>query len=1482
MSRLMSLLQAVGASRTARWIGAPVLIAAAFASLLSQSAGTLPPTVALAAEPLYARGARAKPTLTLALSVEFPTVGAQYVASPAATSDNTYAPTNKYIGYFDTESCYTYVNDSSASLRRFDRTGPATNRTCGGNGFSGNFMNWATSSAIDVLRLGLTGGDRVVDTATMTVLQRAVLPNTSVSGNFWNASNFPSKVLTAANAGGAVPNTLRGAYTGDIYVANCLNRVHFGTQATGSCAAPGNNSNLGTGAATGPTLNVVTSYTGTLPADFSGPCAAENGSCSIGGTKEIAYGAGTAWKFMTVQDTTVGCNNATFGDPIVGTVKACYTRSVSGGSGGLTSDNFFYTRVKVCESSGGVLSDPRIDLCQRYPSGNYKPVGNLQKYSDRVRVAAFGYLNDSPSNPQRHGGVLRAPMKYVGDKSFDSNFNLVSGANPVREWDDVSGVFLRDPDTGGGPNSGSDSNWPGQPMSGVINYLNQFGRTGTFGQYKTYDPVGELYYESLRYIQGLQPTNIDTTVGHSSITGITDTMRDGFPVYTSYTDPHPAVSGMTDYSCVRNNIVGIGDVNTHNDRYVPGNPSTRVGKGDAARSASDAANEPDFYFWTKVVGGFESNNAVTYLDGKGVSRTTSNPNTPVTARWGMENQNIGADSAAYYMAGMAYWANTHDIRGTQWSDTAKRRPGMRVTTYWLDVNEYAQQTSPTVHRVSNQFYFTAKYGGFKDVTESGNPFKKLAPGTRPSDNNFVNDPDNLNWQRTSTDPNLVEAKNYFLSSSAQAVLDALDQIFANIASDAASIAGGAISTQRLTSTGGLVYQAQFDPADWSGDLVAYPVALNASGTGVTISQLQNSPWRNAAGDAVGASGKLDDRSVASRNIYVGYYTGSGSPLFNTAEFTWSSGMPTQIKDAMKLPPGGSTPDSDVIGEARLNYLRGERASEAGTGVVFRRRSGRMGDVVNSGVAFSGAPSKNIADSSYASFEATYRNRTKALFVGANDGMLHAFNADTGDELFAYIPSWVVPRLTALTSPSYAHQSYVDATPVVAEANTGTSASPDWKTVLVSGTGAGGQGVFAIDVSDPTSFGSGAGNSKILWEFTDRDDVDLGNVVGKPQILKVNVAAGSASPSYKYFAVVASGVNNYAVDGRNSLTAEPALFFLDLGKPKSDSWSLNGNYYKVKFPVRTNAIASGLIGFSARAGNSGELSTLYAGDLQGNLWKLDFTKTPASSWSLDTLTAFKKSGVALPMYVARDGSGSTNLQPISMEPALVFGPNRSLVVAFGTGKFLEVGDIAAPYNAQSVYAVLDNGSNTVDSVGTTEAAIAGRPRLMGGTMTGTTVDIPAFNWGRPSTDNSSTSRAGWYFDFPLSATTATPVVAGTGERQISNFAVLAGKLVFGSVIPAQNSCDNGSGNLYILDFLTGDGTGTISSVGILGEPFVMQLGSSSKDSTDSTRMRRQSSRWQIILQGSAGVAAPPSVTTNSVSGRLGWREISNYQELKNAP
>ncbi len=231
---------------TAQMFLAPLALIAAALSASMATAQVPPPAVQLTADPLYAAIAGEKPAIALALSVEFPTVGAQYVASPGAGQDATYSNANEYLGYYDAESCYRYNNDPSetpvaplatSDYKRFDRTGGAlplaspdpsnrfkTSRKCA-DGFSGNFLNWASNSAIDMLRLALTGGDRYIDTPTLTVLQRAVIPNGDPTC-MWNSTNFPAKKLDKNGGGtntywGAVPAVMINAAAGnDIWIAN--------------------------------------------------------------------------------------------------------------------------------------------------------------------------------------------------------------------------------------------------------------------------------------------------------------------------------------------------------------------------------------------------------------------------------------------------------------------------------------------------------------------------------------------------------------------------------------------------------------------------------------------------------------------------------------------------------------------------------------------------------------------------------------------------------------------------------------------------------------------------------------------------------------------------------------------------------------------------------------------------------------------------------------------------------------------------------------------------------------------------------------------------------------------------------------------------------------------------------------------------------------------------------------------------------------
>lgn len=1421
MQRIGTRLRALFAHSLTRWVCLPVAAAAAISTALSQGATTPPsmPAVSLANEPLYARGVRAKPTLTLALSVEFPTVGQAYPSTDA------YATTKEYIGYFDPAGCYTYIDAN----KRFERTSTATNHTCGGTlGFSGNFMNWASTSAIDILRYGLTGGDRITDTASETVLQRAVIPT-----NFYNSNNFTSRSVDRTLAAGAIPAAVLNGHTGNVYVANCLNRVFFGTAQAGNCDAPGNNGNLGTPAAA-PTSN----------AGFI-LCALEGDRCDLpnSSTKQVIYGANSSYVVRTVTDR-IRCENDKFGgDPIPNVAKACYYRDVpTAVPVNNTSDPYYTVRVSVCNSSSGSLTDPRPDLCVRYPNGNFKPVGNLQKYSDRVRVAAFGYLRDDDIN--RYGGVLRAPMKYVGPKAYDANFTLLSGANAAREWDELTGVFMENPN----PTYETTGTSTGFPVSGVTNYLNRFGRTGsTPGVYKTHDPVGELYYEALRYLQGLPPTA-------AAVSGLTaaDTKKDGFPVYESWVDPHPAVSGLGttgDYSCVKNNLLTIGDVNTHADKTIPGN--TRTGNGDSARSASIASNEPDFKAWTRIVGAFEANRATeTYsfkpTSGPAVTVAVDNPNTTLNSdRWGIEQSVYPpcCNGNSYYMAGMAYWANTHDIRGTDWTDTTKRRPGMRVKTFFVDVNEHGQQTNDSTRR-DNQFYLASKYGGFRDESEKGNPFYK-ADGTA----------DNGIWQQSNGD-----AKTYFLAGDPLALLASLDTIFQQIASEASSIAGGAITTQTLTSAGGNIYQATFDPSDWSGDVISYTLGLNADGS-VALGTSQTAAWR--------AGAVLDARTTA-RNIVVGkdVPTAAGAAV----NFEWNSLSTAQQIALQKPSAAASAPDSAASGAQRLDYIRGDRSLEIPAG-PYRKRASRLGDIVNSGVVFKGAPTLGINDSGYAAFHAANKNRTHALYVGANDGMLHAFDATSGSELFAYIPNFLMSHLSLLASDTYSHQrNYVDATPVVGEADLGTPGSPSWKTVLVSGVGGGGQGVFALDVTNPSGFTA----ASVLWEFTDANDPALGNVVGRPQILKIRTSAHTATTAtYKWFAVFASGVNNYVADGQFSATGDPALFFLDLSKPAGTSWAEGSNYFKITFPQASTTLATGMVGFSATGGHAGEVGQIYAGDLQGNLWKLDFMPNPAANATAVNVSARLAGAAAAlsasnPLFVAK--TTSTALQPISMEPSLLVGPNRSTIVAFGTGKFLETSDTNGSYATQSVYAILDNNA----------VAIPGRGRLNVVTQNTTTGALSAnsFAWGVPSSDTDTSVRAGWYLDFANSAT--------TGERQISGMGLFGSRLIFGSVIPAQGGCDEGGGNLYIVTQTGGIGSSTTSTVGILGAPFVLQTGSAHVTGSDSTGLRKRTTTGQVILQGSSGLTTFSDPSSGGVMshtdsvGRLSWRLINNFQEIKAAP
>lgn len=1313
------------------------LIAASFYLCVSGTAAapSVAPDAVLSDEPLFATTSLVKPNMVLDLSVEFPTTGAAYRTE--------FDIRKTYIGYWDSMGCYDYSTANGFFKRVATATLSSGSIVCS-NKWSGNMLNWAASSAIDMLRYAMTGGDRIVDTAGSTVLQRAVLQE-----SFYNSkSYFPARTLSG-NLGKLTPLVSSGVVTdgGTVHIANCRDRLFVGSSAIGTCDQPGANQKFGPGKTAAP----------------------------------------------------------------------------------------YDARVEVCSVTEGPL---RPDLCLKYPNGKYKPVGTIQTYSDKMRFAAFGYLMDNTN--RRYGGVLRAPMKFAGPTAQNARFEKI--ANEAAEWDENTGVFAANPMSNA------------ENRSGVVNYLNQFGRTGSVpGSYKSLDPVGEMYYESLRYLQGQPPTDQATS-------GMTEAMKDGFPVYNKTArwglgardtwDPVVA-------SCQRNHVVVIGDLNTHHDRSLPGLVTDGLDGWMGTRPV--AASEPDASLWSRVVGAFENDESIAYNDpgaggsGKGKTRTTrgnaggprahayGNGNDALITSSNIATMNTGSDQGGYGWAGLAYWANTQGIRSDY--------PDVRVKTYTIDVDEGGDGTIRRGKRGS-AFYLAAKYGGFDDKNNDGNPFV--------TDSGAAETVSNAEWQSGLDDDGKPKPANYFLASEPEEMISAIRRIFANAGASSGSLAGGAVSSTRVTSNGASVYVPQLDSTRWSGSLLAYGLSFDAD-AGVVKKDAAPS-WDAGALLTSGDPGKtpaIPPPDPAKRKIFTMLGSGRGDA------FTWSALKgDAALAGYLNSEPGSRIGAKDGLGEFRVAYLRGDRSKEASVqDGIFRTRDSVMGDVVNSSPLLVGRPSLAVQGSGYDGFLAAQKGRPPVVYVGANDGMLHAFDAGSGAELFAYVPRSLYPRLAAYTAPAYLHQPYVDGSPAAGEVQL---ADGNWKTALVSGLGGGARGVFALDVTEPVQFSK----SHEMWEFSGDDDADMGYVTQAPSIRKFRtVAAKGAQPAvYRWFAVVPSGFNNA------NPSKAAALFLLSLDKAPGEPWKRNSNYYKIVLPNpvdTTSANALGPVGDYAATDDS--VRWLYAGDTQGNLWKFDFYSNGAP-WS--EASALGLAGT--PLMVAQDALG--NRQPITVAPEVGVGPGGSAIVLFGTGKFVEVDDVSSR-RTQSLYAVYDNGEEGMPARETRrqlelrkmESDGKGRFNISGA----------GFVYG--NYDGNTSRRRGWYFDLPESTR--------SGERLVSAMILSDGYLTFNTLIPSPDACGTGGGgHSCAVNAMTGmsvGGTCVASTIGLLSSPLVVQGGDGTFGSTDSFGRRIETKKISIINIGT-GTGTGPGVSTaepieggevSQIAGRLNWRQIINYKDAK---
>ncbi|MCP5327205.1 MAG: PilC/PilY family type IV pilus protein [Steroidobacteraceae bacterium] len=540
------------------------------------------------------------------------------------------------------------------------------------------------------------------------------------------------------------------------------------------------------------------------------------------------------------------------------------------------------------------------------------------------------------------------------------------------------------------------------------------------------------------------------------------------------------------------------------------------------------------------------------------------------------------------------------------------------------------------------------------------------------------------------------------------------------------IRSGAAGAVALNSgsiqTNSRIFQAKFNTGDWSGQLQAFPI--NA-----TTGAIEPAVWD--AGVVINTQHWDSGRKILSWNPTSAQgiaFRWPANPMAPTATTLNAA----QIADL----------NGDGLGAQRLAYLRGS-ASNEGTGVTdFRVRNvSKLGDIVNSSPAFVGPPRLNIADSSYVAFKSTYASRPNMIYVGANDGMLHAIDAETGEERFAYVPAAVYPRLSGLTAQGFSHKYLVDGSPVAADIKFGSN----WHTLLVSGLAAGGKSLFALDVTNPATVSEATPTSTALWEFS---HANLGLTYAQPTIIRLN----DGSPGV----VVGNGYNNTGT-GRASLfiiNAQTGALIRELDTGIGNTITPNG--------LSTPAVID--------LDGNGTADYAYAGDLRGNVWKFDLTGNNSSSWSV----AFSGS----PLFTARDSGGTA--QPITSAIEVSRHPQGGLIVLFGTGRYIEAADVSATAT-QSLYGIRDNGS-----------AVSNRTTLVQQTVIDTqtasghqyrAVSANTVNWA---------SKDGWYMDLPTA-----------GERVVVDPILRNGRLIVPTTIPSGNVCDAGGYSwLMEIDYLSG--------------------------------------------------------------------------------
>lgn len=723
--------------------------------------------------------------------------------------------------------------------------------------------------------------------------------------------------------------------------------------------------------------------------------------------------------------------------------------------------------------------------------------------------------------------------------------------------------------------------------------------------------------------------------------------------------------------------------------------------------------------------------------------------------------------------------------------------------------------------------------------------------------------------------------NYFGAQNPTTAGKALSTVLTNIAQRNASAASAAQNSTVL-NTGSQVYQATFNTSNWQGDVMAFPISL----TGVIgTTPLWSANCMLTGGRCLNPVGTNPVLAPNNRVIITRNWTGANNGIpfrwpSNYASYKVSGSLPTNLTEFLANAPypANTTTTSQInsnqtYGQALLDYLRGTRTKEIQFGGTFRNRSSLLADIINSNPAFVPGPYRLYPDSleanPYSTFKQTYANRTPVIYDGANDGMLHGFNANTGKEILAYVPGTkqIYQNLPKLSLPTYSHSYFVDGTPIEAD----VYFSSAWHTILVGNLRNGGQSIFALDITNPANFSESNASQIYLWEFSDLNDPDLGNVSGNVTIAKVRTGANQS----KWAAIIGNGYNNSQADGSASTTGKAALFILFIEQGIDGNWVADTDYIKIPVGTGSTTTPNGLGAPAAIDINSDYVvDYVYAGDLKGNIWKFDLTNNTPVNWKTSSSLLFTA-------YQTTSGD-----QPITAPLIVGAHPNgiqAGVMVYFGTGKYLEAIDNSTTgQTTQSFYGIWDKlDGSTVAKNTLLQQQITDQVTPSGSTNTYRVISNNSINWQTPN------QNLGWSIDLILNGSGSN-----NGERQIALPILRNGNVIFTTLIPGADPCvfggtgwimevnANNGGSPYASPFdINNDGKFTTADyidIGFNGQHnFVPASGVQSGvgiTPTPAVFLAPDKSSETKVLSGSQGLGTLNENLTVGPSGRQNWRQL----------